>query len=383
MRVLLLSHVSDLYGAGRSLLALAQGLQERGHVPLVIVPRRGDLSHSLASKEIDCSEIECPWWAYPPESGWRHKLYSIRGISRSAIKLRRVIRHFKPDIVHTNSAVIPSGALAARWAGIPHVWHLREYGVEDYGLRFFLGRAVSGYLVGLFSRAIVAISHSVAQAYQAPTMGECLRVVYNGVDWPADRPLPDRNPTARRRSAPPMLVLLGALHPAKGQAEAIQAAAELKRRGVRCTLRLVGGDVVGYRARLEELVQRLGISDQVIFAGYRPDPMIEFLQADVVLVCSRCEAFGRVIVEAMLAQRPIVAANTCGTLELIENDFNGVLYRAGDPVHLAERIVALLGDPAWARQLGMAAQQVARERFSMAQYVNGVESVYKRVLASE
>jgi len=297
--------------------------------------------------------------------------------------LRRVIRQFKPDIVHTNSAVIPSGALAARWAGVPHVWHLREYCVEDYGLRFFLGRAISGYLVGLFSRAIVAISHSVAQAYQAPTMGECLHVVYNGIDWPAGVPLPDRNPTARRRSAPPILVLVGALHPAKGQAEAIEAVAELKRRGIRCTLRLVGGDVVGYRARLEELVQRLGISDQVIFAGYCPDPMIEFLEADVALVCSRCEAFGRVTVEAMLAQRPIVAANACGTLELIEDDFNGILYRASDPVHLAERIAALLRDPAWARQLGMAAQQAARERFSVAQYVNGVESVYKRVLAGK
>jgi glycosyltransferase involved in cell wall biosynthesis len=178
-------------------------------------------------------------------------------------------------------------------------------------------------------------------------------------------------------------VLVGALHPAKGQAEAIEAVAELKRRGIRCTLRLVGGDVVGYRARLEELVQRLGISDQVIFAGYCPDPMIEFLEADVALVCSRCEAFGRVTVEAMLAQRPIVAANACGTLELIEDDFNGILYRASDPVHLAERIAALLRDPAWARQLGMAAQQAARERFSVAQYVNGVESVYKRVLAGK
>jgi glycosyltransferase involved in cell wall biosynthesis len=294
-----------------------------------------------------------------------------------------VIRQFKPDIVHTNSAVIPSGALAARWAGIPHVWHLREYCAEDFGLRFFLGRTTSRYLLGLFSRAIIAVSHSVARAYQAPTIGERLHVVYNGIDWPAGVPLPDRNPTAWRRSTLPTLVLVGTLHPAKGQAEAIRAVAELKCRGVGCTLRLVGGDPVGYGAELQGLVRRLEVGEQVVFVGHHPKPMIEFLRADVALVCSRCEAFGRVTIEAMLAQLPIVAANTCGTLELIGDGLNGVLYRAGDPVHLAECIAALLDNPAWAGQLGVTARQVAMERFSAAQCVDGVESVYKRVLASK
>ena len=191
MRVLLISHVDNLYGAGRSLLSLASGLRRGGHEVRVVIPGEGELTHALLDVDIDTVQVNCPWWAYPKDATIRQRLYSLKRTFSIIKTLKAVITEFQPDIVHTNSLVISAGAVAARICHVPHIWHIREFGREDYDLRFLFGRKVSAFLVGKLSRSVIAISQTVAKTF-APQIGwQRIRVVYNGVDWPKDMPVKD------------------------------------------------------------------------------------------------------------------------------------------------------------------------------------------------
>jgi glycosyltransferase involved in cell wall biosynthesis len=137
---------------------------------------------------------------------------------------------------------------------------------------------------------------------------------------------------------------------------------------------------VGFRQELEKLASQLNVSPSVVFTGHLPNPLDELADADVVLMCSRCEGFGRVTVEAMLLRRPIVAADTCGTVELIENESTGLLYNWGDPLNLADKIQQIVTNPTLGAQLGNAARGSALSRFTVEQYVNSMIGVYENIL---
>ena len=90
--------------------------------------------------------------------------------------------------------------------------------------------------------------------------------------------------------------------------------------------------------------------------------------ANVVLVCSRNEAFGRVTVEGMLAGRPVVGARCAATAELIEDGVNGFLYAHGNAKDLAEKIHFLYDHPDIANDTGSTAQAWADKTFSKERY---------------
>jgi hypothetical protein len=110
----------------------------------------------------------------------------------------------------------------------------------------------------------------------------------------------------------------------------------------------------------------------VRFLGYRENPYPVINEADIVLVCSRAEAFGRVAVEAMLLKKPVIGTNAGGTTELIRDGFNGFLYQGGQPRQLADRIEHLLDHEELIPQLGANGQAFARENFAGKRYGRSV-----------
>ena len=105
--------------------------------------------------------------------------------------------------------------------------------------------------------------------------------------------------------------------------------------------------------------------------------------ADVTLVCSRWEAFGRVIVEAMLAGKPVIAtANSGGTAELIEEGKTGLLYERGNHIELADKIQYLYKNPEVRSKLGQAGYASAVGRFTLERYAQEMLDLFEGVLDS-
>jgi glycosyltransferase involved in cell wall biosynthesis len=111
-----------------------------------------------------------------------------------------------------------------------------------------------------------------------------------------------------------------------------------------------------------------GIQDRIHFVGYVNNSAAHVRASDVVLVCSRCEAFGRVTVEGMLAGKPVVGSRSGGTAELLIDGFNGFGYTPGDADDLAEKIQHLHDHPADAATMGTNAAKWAAEQFNLDRY---------------
>ena len=152
-------------------------------------------------------------------------------------------------------------------------------------------------------------------------------------------------------------VLVGYLSHAKGQHLAVEAIAIARKAGVDIELTLVGS---GNQKPFRKLAQRLGVDDLVTIDGPTRDLGRYWAAAHVGLMCSECEAFGRVSVEAMRAGLPVCGTNSGGTPEIIGPGVNGLLSPAGDANALAANLMALESDEDLRRRLAFGAVESAQ-----------------------
>ena len=264
----------------------------------------------------------------------------------------------------TSTVTVPSAALAARLARIPHLLHAQEFGVEAHGVSFHFGRRQSLRLLGKLSARVLAVSHALERDLATVIEPAKLRVVYYAAHI--------ENVPVRRLTAgqPLRVVMLGHKSPAKGQHQAIRAVALLRERGIDVSLLLAGGGSPRYVETLVELTRELGVTDRVEHVGFvQGDPFECFATSDAALSCSELEGLPRVVVEAMKCGCPVVGARSGGTEELIGDGWNGYLYEPGDVADLAAKI-ELLGDRDHTRTLGSNAAAWARGRFTMERYAH-------------
>src|SRR5581483_2676796 len=133
-RIAFITHYSELYGANLSLINLIEGLGRYGVHSHVICPEPGDLLGALSRRGIPAAVLPFEWW-----------VTTRRSVAGAADRLCRNVRHLRrltaqltrwnADLVYSNSSVFAVGALAAAELGLPHVWHVREFGRLDYDLR--------------------------------------------------------------------------------------------------------------------------------------------------------------------------------------------------------------------------------------------------------
>jgi glycosyltransferase involved in cell wall biosynthesis len=137
-----------------------------------------------------------------------------------------------------------------------------------------------------------------------------------------------------------------------------------------------------YCRRLRGLVVELRLSNRVLLTGFRAD-VARIMAASDVVVHSACEPepLGRVIVEAMASGCPVIATAAGGVMDIIEEERNGLLVPPGDATSMAEAIVRLLMDRAYAEQIAQQGQQCARESFSVNRHVAAIQQLYEQILS--
>jgi glycosyltransferase involved in cell wall biosynthesis len=174
----------------------------------------------------------------------------------------------------------------------------------------------------------------------------------------------------------PRLVLVGTCNPGKGQLVAIRALKHLIDQQVKAELVLVGPTTnAAYLDELKRNVIEFGLDEYISFVGYKDDPTSIVAEADLVLMCSRSEAFGLVTVEGMKEGKAVVGARAGATSELIRDGFNGLLYTLDDPEDLAAKVRYLLENPDLAKQMGENGRRWADETFSVNGYTREVLGV--------
>lgn len=266
------------------------------------------------------------------------------------------------DVIHSHGyGRFPTFfAPLSRFLGIPVVITTHsDLGGRSIGKRAF-DAAIPWVTVRRAKLVIALSSHERFVLRRLGVRQENLRVIPNGVDieeFAHDR---DR----RNGNLVKQVLFVGRVDfPQKGVDLLLLAFAELVGFfGKAVKLRIVGPDWGGLE-RSKSMASELGIQDQVDFLGEcsRPDLVSYMQSSDVLAVPSRFEPFGIVILESMAAGLPVVASRVGAIPEIIQDGHNGLLFEAGNPESLAEKLAFILNDDDYARNLAVTASSEVRK----------------------
>ncbi|MBL7965266.1 MAG: glycosyltransferase family 4 protein [Flavobacteriales bacterium] len=388
MRIAYLTHYSELFGANRSLLDLMLEARRRGVVePHVVLPAEGPFTERLKQEGIPYAVIPFqPWMSERHyEGGPHHRLRQWFGHTRAAWeraktnarlwpRLRDRLKEWNVQLVHLNSAAVgvaPHLIHARQW---PVVWHIRELPERQYLLHIDAGAKAYGRWLRKATRRIAISQAVVEDIHRYAGTDLAIDLIYNGVLHQA-RYDEERNGPHPPRNGPFTFLLLGLIHPNKGQVEAVEALARVRAEGLDARLVIAGK---GRDKELRRRITELGLEHAVDLPGFVQDVWPLLRTSDALLMASRNEAMGRVTVEAMAAALPVVGHASGGTLELVEDGVTGLYYREGTN-DLAAAMAALVRDPQRARDMGAAGHAQARERFSVERMTDAVLRVYAEV----
>lgn len=319
MNVLFVSHYSELYGANRSLLALLDGLNNSSITPFVVIPQHGGIVKALEKRGI--TYFILPFKNWMAKSRLKMPFRLLMNLMLIPILLWK-LNKWKINLVYTNSSVTPIGAWVAYILKLPHIWHIREFGWEDYRLKHDFGKKIFNYWLNQ-SNKLIAVSYIVRDKV-LKNMKKKTIVVYNGVIFKEEALKLLNN--QREKGNRFIFGIIGVLHPTKGQEDAIRAFSRINEEN-ETELWIAGSGSKTYKEYLQDLCEELKIHEKVKFLGYVNNPFHFFAKVDVVLVCSKNEAMGRVTAEAMVAGRPVIGLDNAGTSELIDSGVNGILYK--------------------------------------------------------
>ncbi|MBE3576270.1 MAG: glycosyltransferase [Limnochordales bacterium] len=294
-------------------------------------------------------------------------------------RLSRVLREYRPDIVHTHKYVLrylfPFLFGRHDWIVVHTVHNVPEKEVDRIGL--LIHRIC-------FSRGVVpvAIASRVAEGLKELYKINEPVVIPNGIDVHAYRSLRGMRNQWRQElglsSEEIVFVCVASLRPQKNHRLLLRAFARVVAQAPHARLLLAGDGPE--RPQLESLASELGVSSRVSFLGFRRDTPKVLCASDVFVLASDWEGNPLAVMEAMAAGKPVIATAVGGVPELIEDGRSGILIRAGDEGALVRAMVQLTNS-AVREAMGRSAEERASARFSAKGMIDGYELLYERLLA--
>jgi glycosyltransferase involved in cell wall biosynthesis len=381
-RILYVNNSADIYGASRMLLRFLKTADRRRFEGVVVLPEEGLLKDCFEALGVEV--VVHPRLSVitrPVFHSWRIVLFWLN-YPLSVFFLWRLVRQRRIEMVHTNTGVMVSAALAARLAGVPHVWHIRDWFQE---FRSFWP-AFSWYIRRL-SRKVVAVSNAVAGQFEPQGSAMVIHDGFSLSEFQVPRQSLGEKFRARYGLADEFVVgCVGRIkYVRKGQEILVQAAAILKQRGRLIKALIVGAPFPGnesHLTQLEELVRELGVEDRVVLTGELPDARPAYAAMNLLaLTSAQPEPFGGVVMEAMAMELPVVATNIGGSVDQVLEGVTGLLVPPADPVALADAIEKLMVDPDLCRRMGTAAVRRIRENFTLAEMTVKMERLFEEVIS--
>jgi len=391
-QILFFDHTAKMGGGEVSLFNLVTHLDRRKFEPIVVLAQEGELREKLSRVGVEVHVL-------PLDSDVgevrKDSLVSARAVSWGQIaqialyvwRLSRFLRARGAQIVHANSLKADVlGAFAARLAGVPIIWHVRDRIADDYlpltatrGFRFAC-RFMPSFLI-VNSRATMETLH-LPPSRRA-------RVLYNGVvhdGLPPDE-FPEVSGTVGDDHSAPVIALVGRISPWKGQDVFLQAAAEVVKEFPDARFQIIGAPLFGeedWEHEVRALCTSLGLDASVEWLGFRRDVPALVAGCDLLVHASKTgEPFGQVVVEAMMAARPVVATRGGGIPEIVMDGETGLLVPMNDAPSMAGAIMEMLRDPQRARDMGRSGQARAHSTFTIERTAAKVERVYDFMLARQ
>lgn len=275
----------------------------------------------------------------------------------------------KSDLLYANSQkAFVLSAVCAPLARRPLIWHLRDILTEAHFSRSNIRLVVA--LANLCASRVIANSQATAHAFVAAGgKATKVQVIHNGID-PQPFSTVDQGAARALRCElgigdAALIGIFGRFHPWKGQHVAVDVMSQIPD----AHAVFVGDALFGestYVAEIRRKVREAGIAHRVHFLGFRRDLPRLLRAVDIVLHTAEApEPFGRIIVEAMFAERPVIAAAAGGVPEIVVQAVTGYLVAPGDVGEFVKALRLLLSDPARREAMGRAGKDRAHGNFTL------------------
>ncbi|MEN8205339.1 MAG: glycosyltransferase [Pseudomonadota bacterium] len=357
----------SIAGVGRYLLNTLPAVdREQFNITLVILREAATLEQHLRGTGIQVRQLE------------RSKFDPL-----TLLDFVRIIRQEKIDVLHVHQyATSNFGRVAGKITGVPVVLH-----IHGPDLHYPAYQKVADRLLANAVDCALAVSESARQ--------ECIRnrsikpvritTLPNGVPLEKFTPLSDEASRALKEhwSIPADSLVIGTvtrLHVEKGNRFFLEAAAQVLEQIPKACFVLAGdGPLLG---QLGELANKLGIQDNVIFAGFQDDVVGLLSMFDVKVLPSLAEGHPQALLEAMAMGKAIVATTVGGMGEIISDGHDGCLVPPGDAQALAEKIIYLLQHEQEGARLGAAGYRKSRN-YSLEAHVSKLESIYRQLVMEQ
>ena len=298
--------------------------------------------------------------------------------------MRRLVREQGLAIVHSNTTAVLAGALAARLAGVPHVWHVHEITTRP---RWFA--RLMAQCVGRLSQRAVFVSAATRDHLCAlsPRVRAKAVVIHNGID--TARALDGQRGVLRSEcgwdASHCVVGMVGRINWWKGQGALLDCAARLLPADASLRFLMVGGTFDGdnrVRDALLAAIAQQGLEGRVVLQDFRNDVGNVLADIDIfVLPSTEPDPFPTVVLEAMAAGKAIVAFSHGGVCEMVEDGVSGILCKPGSVDGMSAAIARLAASPGLRAQLGQAGRDRLQRLFTREAFIDRFAALYAELTA--
>lgn len=389
MHILFTTDGDCKYGSVHALLTLIRELKKLDTeiIISVVLISRSNKKNDFAA--LGCKVYQLPYepfcQGYPDNKMKLPVKYVIRGAQYlfgrifALRMLERKLDLSSVDLIHSNSSREDFGAVIAEKYKKPLIWHIRESGDRDFRLYSYRHDLIS--FMNAHAAVFIAISDHIREHWIEKGLSEKKFIrIYDGIDREMYEPVKCNDVLDRYVHQKCFrLVMMGAIYEGKGQWQIIQAISRLPSEyRNRLTLDIVGDGSYSYVKKMKRMTETFCLDKQIRFLGYQEDYYSQLAEYDCGIMCSKCEGFGLVTVEYMIAGLPVVASDTGANLEILENGVTGLFYHYPEVEDLRDKLIDMMTHRTWAKRMGIAAQKAA-EKFSGKYNAVEILNLYKKI----
>lgn len=369
IKVLNILSDSNIGGAGRLLVNYLHNFDRTKFDIKIVLPRDSQLIPCVTAEGYEVIEID----------GGRDRSFDMKATR----EIMKIIRSWRPDIVHTHSAF--SGKLAAFLCGVPSRFYTRHSAFEpSKKLTTFPGKQINGFVNNTLATDIVAVAQAAMDNLTDTGVDPAkITVIINGVE--EMRRIGDSEKLALKKSlgiddGAFVCGISARLEEYKGHSYLLESAKTVIDCHPDTVFLIIGCGSCG--DALKKQADDLGISDRVIFTGFVNDVAPYYNIMDLNLNCSwGTETSCLALSEGMSLSVPAIATTYGGNPYMITEGVNGFLVPEKDPAAMAEKICVLIRDRDTLGKLSVGAREMYEKKFTASAMTHQLEELYEKSYA--
>lgn len=372
--ILVVAHSAYRGGAEYCLDTLLRHLDRSRFEAIVLFPHNGPMAECAREMGYEVHELELLHWLYFRRSWWYWKRLVLNSVP-TVWKLVDFIRQRRVGVVYSNTSAVFEAAIAAKIARVPHVWHIHEVLRDGNRMDQVLPIKAMKRIIHWAATRLVFESHAARAAFESGVPSEKSRVVYNSVRLSCSVPEGPGLAERLQFGLPPdskVVGFVGQFIDRKNPLLLVRAMARLRTERRICCLFAGEGPL---QETIHGEIVRLGLGEQCRIVGFQKDIVPVLRAIDVLVLPSRQESFGLVLVEAASCGKPAIACHCEGASEILLEGETGFVVPQDDDAALAARIREVLTSDERRKKMGDAAALRVAEAFAADRNTRRLEEI--------